>query len=87
MKRVCLIFLGLFLASSLHAQILPPEGFVAEDSSAVEKNNLSNDKNTGLGKNSIDLITVAQAFHWFNIEDFRKECMRILKPEGKICIV
>lgn len=46
-----------------------------------------NDRNTGLEKSSIDLITVAQAFHWFNIEDFRKECIRILKPEGKIFIV
>lgn len=46
-KRVCLIFLGLFLASSLHAQILPPEGFVAEDSAAVGKGNLSNGENTG----------------------------------------
>lgn len=46
-----------------------------------------NDKNTGLGKNTIDLITVAQAFHWFNIEGFRKECIRILKPDGKVCII
>lgn len=45
------------------------------------------DKNTNLKENSIDLITVAQAFHWFDIQSFRKECKRILKPNGKICII
>lgn len=45
------------------------------------------DKNTNLEENSIDLITVAQAFHWFDIQSFRKECKRILKPNGKICII
>lgn len=45
------------------------------------------DSNTNLENNSIDLITIAQAFHWFNIESFRKECKRILKPNGKICII
>lgn len=45
------------------------------------------DKNTNLKENSIDLITVAQAFHWFDIKSFRKECKRILKPNGKVCII
>ena len=45
------------------------------------------DKNTNLEENSIDLVTVAQAFHWFDIEGFRKECKRILKTNGKVCII
>ena len=44
-------------------------------------------ENTNIEENTADLITVAQAFHWFNIEDFRKECKRILKPNGKVCII
>ncbi len=46
-----------------------------------------NDKNTNLEENSVDLITVAQAFHWFDVDAFRKECKRILKPNGKVCII
>lgn len=42
---------------------------------------------TGLAPASIDLITVAQAFHWFNPELFREECQRILKPTARIALV
>ena len=45
------------------------------------------DENTTLSDGSIDFITVAQAFHWFDIEGFKKECRRILKPEGKVVLV
>jgi SAM-dependent methyltransferase len=31
---------------------------------------------------SLDLITVAQAIHWFNLPVFYAECERLLKPEG-----
>lgn len=44
-------------------------------------------ENTCLESNSIDLITAAQAFHWFDVKEFKKECKRILKPEGKVCLV
>ncbi len=36
--------------------------------------------------NSIDLIAVAQAFHWFNSEEFSKEANRVLKDKGIISI-
>ncbi|MHB8962991.1 MAG: class I SAM-dependent methyltransferase, partial [Saccharofermentanales bacterium] len=44
-------------------------------------------ENTGLPDDSIDFITVAQAFHWFDLEKFRLECQRILKPGGKVILV
>jgi len=44
-------------------------------------------ENTTIDENSIDLIVVAQAFHWFNVEEFRKECQRILKPSGIVALV
>ena len=44
-------------------------------------------ENTTLRDNSIDLVVVAQAFHWFDNEKFRKECKRILKLNGKVCIM
>lgn len=40
-----------------------------------------------LPDHSIDVITTAQAFHWFNPDEFRKECQRVLKPRGKVMIV
>ncbi|MDD3867754.1 MAG: class I SAM-dependent methyltransferase [Eubacteriales bacterium] len=37
---------------------------------------------TTLPEHSIDLITAASAFHWFDAKMFHKECQRILKPNG-----
>ena len=45
------------------------------------------DSNTSLLDESIDFITAAQAFHWFDADAFKKECNRILKPNGKVIIV
>ena len=44
-------------------------------------------ENTKIKNNSIDVITVAQAFHWFDKELFRNECKRILKENGTIAIL
>ncbi|MDR1687604.1 MAG: class I SAM-dependent methyltransferase [Clostridiales bacterium] len=44
-------------------------------------------ENTGLEANCADIITVAQAFHWFNAQNFKAECRRILKPGGKVVLV
>lgn len=35
---------------------------------------------------SVDLITVAQAIHWFNIPKFMKEVQRVLKSTGIIAV-
>jgi len=42
---------------------------------------------TTLADDSVDLITVAQAFHWFRPQETRKEFERILKPGGRILLV
>ncbi len=44
-------------------------------------------ENTQLAGQSIDFVTVAQAFHWFDALAFKKECARILKPEGVVVLV
>ena len=36
----------------------------------------------GLRSGKVDMITVAQAFHWMEPEQKHKESLRILKPEG-----
>ena len=44
-------------------------------------------ENTTLGSKSVDFITVAQAFHWFDRVKFKAECDRILIPKGKVILV
>ncbi|MEH7501974.1 class I SAM-dependent methyltransferase [Neobacillus drentensis] len=42
---------------------------------------------TTIQDKSVDLVTVAQAFHWFEKDKFRLECQRILKPDAKVALV
>lgn len=44
-------------------------------------------ENTGLDDNSVNLITVAQALHYFDIEKVKGEFRRILKPKGKVALL
>ena len=43
-------------------------------------------EDTGLADASVDAITVAQAFHWFDQTACRAELARILKPGGKVAL-
>ena len=40
----------------------------------------------GLANESVGLVAVAQAVHWFNLEKFYAEANRVLQPEGAIAI-
>lgn len=42
---------------------------------------------TGLPGHSTELITVAQAMHWFDLERTRAEFVRILKPDGWCAVI
>ncbi|MFF2447004.1 class I SAM-dependent methyltransferase [Neobacillus sp. NPDC058068] len=44
-------------------------------------------EHTTLDDQSVDLVTAAQAFHWFDKEKFKQECQRILKPNAKVALV
>jgi len=44
-------------------------------------------ENTTLEGESIDLVTVAQAFHWFDKKAFKIECQRILKQKANVALV
>jgi SAM-dependent methyltransferase len=41
---------------------------------------------SGLPSHTVDLITVAQAFHWFNLDTFYPEAKRALKAGGVIAV-
>ena len=42
---------------------------------------------TGLPDSSVDLVTAAQAFHWFDAPRARDECLRILRPHGRVALI
>ena len=54
------------------------KGFHAVDGTATD---------TKLPDNSVDFITSAQAFHWFDAALFKKECKRILKSNGSVFLI
>jgi len=41
-------------------------------------------ESSGLGPESVDLITIAQALHWFDLPPFYLEATRVLVPQGVI---
>lgn len=59
-------------------------------SHAIPANNveyhLAHAEHTLLADQSVELITVAQALHWFDIEAFYREVNRVLKPGGIIAV-
>lgn len=42
---------------------------------------------TSLEDGSVDFITTAQAFHWFNVDKFKAECSRVLRTGGKAFLI
>lgn len=62
----------------------------AEEKLSGYKNFISvdgSDAAMAIPDHSVDYITAAQAFHWFDASAFAKECRRVLKPGGKVIIV
>lgn len=53
-------------------------GFSSRDGTAED---------TGIDAQSVDLVTVAQAFHWFDREKFGRECVRILRPGAYVALI
>jgi len=55
---------------------------------AIRKNNIiylqERAELTTLHGNSVDLITIAQAIHWFDFDDFYKEVPRVARPDALI---
>lgn len=41
---------------------------------------------SGLPDQSVDLVTVGQALHWFNLEQFYREVQRVLTPRGILAV-
>lgn len=46
-----------------------------------------NAENTGLEDGQVDNVTAAQAFHWFDVNRFRQECLRITGGRGRVFLI
>lgn len=60
------------------AELSPKKNFIAVNGTAEA---------TTLPGDSIDVIVCAQAFHWFNNENTRREFKRVSKATGKVALV
>jgi len=69
---------------------------VATDASAAQIENTQGPGNvvfhrglaekSGLAAQSVDIITVAQALHWFDLDGFYREVKRVLKPNAVLAV-
>lgn len=46
-----------------------------------------NATDTALSDSSVNFITAAQSFHWFDTKQFKKECQRIIRMNGKVFLI
>lgn len=44
-------------------------------------------ENSGLAPGSVDLVTVAQAAHWLDLDTFYDEMRRVLRPGGALALI
>lgn len=44
-------------------------------------------ESTGIPSNSVDVVVAVTALHWFDLDTFRIECQRILKPGGMVIAI
>jgi len=62
----------------------------AQIDKAIKKDNIEysvcSAESTLFEENTFDLVTVAQAYHWLKWKEFKKEVVRVCKPEAIIAI-
>jgi ubiquinone/menaquinone biosynthesis C-methylase UbiE len=72
--------------ATYYQQVIASDASAHQLAQAAKKPNihyqLATAEAVGIASESTDLITVAQALHWFDIKGFSNEVLRILKPAG-----
>ena len=87
------IFTRLLLQQDLRVYAIEPNAPMHEAAQALLGDNrqfisvAAPAENTGLANESVDLVTAAQAFHWFHNDTAKAEFRRILKPAGRLALV
>jgi SAM-dependent methyltransferase len=76
--------------ASFFARVVATDGSQAQLDNAAQHERVSYHRATAedshLESHSIDLVTVAQALHWFDLERFYAEVSRVLKPRGVLAV-
>ena len=87
------IFSGLLIERGLTVHAIEPNAPMREQAERsyagrVEfVSHAARAEDTGLPDASVDWVTAAQAFHWFNVDRVRTEVRRILRPGGCCALV
>ncbi len=76
--------------SGYFSEVVATDASKSQIDNAIRKNGIvyhvGTAEKSGIESNSIDLITVAQALHWFDIESFSKEVNRVLRKSGIVAV-
>jgi SAM-dependent methyltransferase len=71
-------------------RVIATDASSSQVAAAIRHNNVeyrvSAAEKTDIDSHSIDLVTVAQALHWFDLVDFYQEVKRVLNPDGVIAV-
>lgn len=82
--------LSTLLATEFHS-VIGIDASQSQIDKAEKRNNIQYKialaENTDLSENSADLITVAQAAHWLDLENFYKEVIRVAKPNAVLALI
>lgn len=76
--------------SAYFKQVIATDASASQVSSAVQvpgvMYRVASAERSLIESTSVDLITVAQALHWFNLQAFTAEVERVLKPGGVLAV-
>jgi SAM-dependent methyltransferase len=70
----------------IHATDVAPEQIAAARPHARVRYSVAPAEHSGLGPNSVDLVTVAQALHWFDVGAFYAEARRVARPDALLAV-
>ena len=78
------------LLAERFAQVLATDASAQQLAHAMEHPRvtyrMAREQSCGLADGTADLVTVAQAAHWFDLESYYRECRRVLRPRGVVAI-
>jgi SAM-dependent methyltransferase len=72
--------------SVVHATDVAPEQVAAAKPHPRVRYSVAPAEHCGLGDATVDVITVAQALHWFDVEAFYAEARRVGRPGGLLAV-
>jgi SAM-dependent methyltransferase len=72
--------------ATVHATDVAPEQIAAAKAHPNVRYSVAPAEHSGLQAHSVDLVTVAQALHWFDVGAFYMEARRVARPQAVIAV-